>query len=89
MRGANLIYANMRGANLRGADGNNEQVKSLQLGKYITTILVNVRITIGCQNHTILEWENFTDKEISEMDDGALDWWKKWKEVILEVAKGE
>ena len=94
LRYANLKYANLRDANLSGADlsgaiGNNKEVKSLQLGKYNTTILVGIKIQIGCQNHTIPEWENFTDVEISKMDDGALEWWKEWKEVILKVAKGE
>ena len=89
LRDADLSGANLSGANLRGAIGNNKEVKSLQLGKYDITILVDVRIHIGCQNHTILGWENFTDEEISEMDSGALEWWKQWKEVILKVAKGE
>jgi uncharacterized protein YjbI with pentapeptide repeats len=97
LRDADLKYANLRdadlrdadlsGANLSGAIGNNKEVKSLQLEKYDITILVDVRIHIGCQNHTVEQWENFTDEEISEMDDGALEWWKEWKEVILKVAK--
>jgi len=87
--GANLRYADFSGANLENAIGNNKEMKSLQLGKYNTTILVGIKIQIGCQNHTIPEWENFTDVEISKMDDGALEWWKEWKEVILKVAKGE
>ena len=102
LRGANLEGANLRGADLRdaklrgadlsdadlrGATGNNKEVKLLQLGKYYTTILVGEKIYIGCQCHTVEQWENFTDEEISDMDDGALDWWKEWKEVILKVAK--
>jgi len=97
LRYANLRYANLEGANLEGANlsytdlgyatGNNQEVKSLQLGKYYITILVGIKIHIGCQNHTVEQWENFTDEEISKMDDGALDWWKEWKEVILKVAK--
>ena len=89
LRGADLRYADFSGANLENAIGNNKEMKSLQLGKYNTTILVGIKIQIGCQNHTIPEWENFTDVEISKMDDGALEWWKEWKEVILKVAKGE
>ncbi len=57
-------------------------MKSLQLGTYSITILVSIKIHIGCQNHTIEQWENFTDKEIARMDTGALEWWKEWKEVI-------
>jgi hypothetical protein len=97
LRYANLRYANLEGANLEGANlsytdlgyatGNNQEVKSLQLGKYYITILVGIKIHIGCQCHTVEQWEKFTDEEISKMDDGALDWWKEWKEVILKVAK--
>ena len=97
LRGADLSYANLRGTDLSNADligaylgnatGNNKEVKSLQLGKYLTTILVGIKIHIGCQCHTVQQWENFTDKEISTMDDGPLEWWKEWKEVILKVAK--
>jgi hypothetical protein len=89
LRDANLSGANLSGADLAGAIGNNKEVKSLQLGKYYITILVGIKIHIGCQDRTVEEWENFTDKEISEMDTGALEWWKEWKEVILKVAKGE
>lgn len=97
LRGANLYNTNLRYATLRGATliyanlgnatGNNQEVKSLQLGKYYITILVGIKIHIGCQNHTVEQWENFTDEEISKMDDAALEWWKEWKEVILKVAK--
>lgn len=96
LRGANLSYANLIGANLRGANisdsnligstGNNAEVKTLQLGRYITTI-TKTTIFIGCKTHTIEEWENFTDDEISKMDDGALEWWTKWKPFIMEVAR--
>ena len=87
LRGANLRGADLRGANLGNATGNNQEVKSLQLGKYYITILVGIKIHIGCQNHTIEQWEKFTDEEISDMDDGALEWWREWKEVILKIAK--
>ncbi len=87
LRNAYLRNANFQGADLRGAIGNNKEVKSLQLGTYYITILVGIKIHIGCQAHTIEQWENFTDEEISKMDDGALEWWKQWKEVILKVAK--
>jgi len=91
---ANLEEANLRGANLiranlRGVVGNNKEVKTLHLGKYHTTILVGVKVHIGCREHSIEEWENFTDEEIENMDDGALEWWKDWKEIIMKIGKGE
>ena len=88
LRDANLIGANLIDSDLRDAIGNSKQVKSLQLGKYNITILVGIKIHIGCQTHTVEQWEKFTDEEISDMDDGALEWWREWKEFILKVAKG-
>jgi hypothetical protein len=83
----NLYNVNFEGVNLSRAIGNNREVKSLQLGEYLVTILVGVKIHIGCKEYSIEEWENFTDEEIEKMDDEALKWWKKWKEIILKIAK--
>jgi len=96
---ANLYDANLEGANLTNANleyvclnrtiGNNKEIKSLQLGKYVVIILVGIRICIGCEEYSIEEWENFTDEEINKMDKGALKWWKDWKETIMKIAKGK
>ena len=41
-------------------------------------------MAIGCQQHTIEEWRNFSDSEILEMDGRkALKFWKAWKDVIF------
>jgi len=93
-KGSNLAGATLKGAifdnvNLSYAHGNSYEVKTLHLGTYVVTILVGVKVYIGCKEHTIEEWENFTDKEIKNMDYGALGWWRQWKKVILKVAKGE
>ena len=92
LRGANLIGADLIGADLRDADlrdatGNNKEIKTLQLGKYFVNVIAGIQVHISCQCHTVEQWEKFTDKEIEVMDDGALEWWKEWKEVILKVAK--
>jgi len=50
--------------------------------------ITNCNIAIGCELHTTEEWTNFTDKEISNMSDGALDWWNEWRGFVLSVAKG-
>ncbi len=82
--GANLIDANLSGANLRGATGNNREIFTLQTGKYIVNFVKSTDVIhIGCQNHTLQEWENFTDDEIQEMDDGALKFWSVWKPTIF------
>lgn len=82
MRLANMSYANMRGADMRGAVGNMEEVKSMQLEKYMIVFTSDI-LCIGCQQHTIEEWFGFTDDYISQMDIGALEWWNKWKDFIF------
>ena len=91
LRGADLSDADLRGANLRGADlrgatGNNKEMKTLQLGTYIVT-MYKERIQIGCQSHTITEWESFDDNTISNMDTKALEWWRENKDIVLTLAK--
>ena len=88
---ANLSSADLRGADLssadlRGAIGNNKEMKTLQLGTYIVTIYKEI-IQIGCQNHSISEWENFDDNYIKRMDVNALEWWRENKDIVLTLAK--
>ena len=45
-------------------------------------------LCIGCEQHTIAEWEKFTDRQILELEGKkALSFWKKWKEFIFEAIK--
>jgi len=87
LRGADLSGANLSGANLSGARlfnciGNMGQVKSAQFDQWCLT-WTHDTLQIGCQNHPIEDWKNFTDEQISKMDSGALKWWKKYKEIIF------
>jgi len=79
---ADLSSANLRSANLSSAVGNMREVKSLQCEKYLI-VFTKERLFIGCESHTIKEWERFSDDEISKMDSDALEWWVKWKEFIF------
>ena len=81
LRHANLLGADLRDANLRDAD-----LIVLQMDLWTAYITTN-NIRIGCQSHTLIEWENFTDEEISEMHPGALEYWNKNKEVIIALCK--
>ena len=50
------------------------------------------RIQIGCQLHTVEEWQGFTDAEICNMASGALEFWRLHKPIIMQLAqtrKGE
>ena len=89
LRGANLSAADLSDANLRGADlwgvfGNMRHIKSLQTEKYTITYTATI-LQIGCKRFTIDEWKNFDDKTISQMDSGALEWWTKWKLIIMQI----
>ena len=81
LRGANLRGAHLRGANLSGAD-----LIVLQMDLWTSYITTN-HIRIGCQSHTLSEWENFTDEEISSMHTDALEYWNRNKEVIIALCK--
>jgi len=90
LRGANLSNANLSGADLRGADligaiGNMAEIKSIQLDTYKICYTCD-RLIIGCQSHSIKEWVDFSDEEISSMDGKkALEFWGKYKKVIFDI----
>ena len=44
-------------------------------------------IQIGCQHHSVDEWRAFDDRVIARMDSGALEFWKKYKLVVLGLAE--
>jgi len=57
------------------------------LNTEIWTITFGNKIQIGCKRYSIEQWTNFTDEEIAMMDIRALNWWKKWKDIVLSIAK--
>ena len=77
---ANLRGANLRGANLRGAKDAPLIITSLRWPVYIGGTGM---MRIGCQNHSVESWKNFTDEEIKRMDSDALDFWNKYKTMLL------
>jgi uncharacterized protein YjbI with pentapeptide repeats len=90
LMGTNLSYANLRNADLSNANlwntiGNRREIKTIQTETYNINYTKNI-IQIGCENHTIKDWFNFSDKEIIEMDGKqALVWWRKWKPILQEI----
>ena len=83
--GADLWSANLRGADLRGAN----LVGAKNAPMIITGLLWAVYIDgtgmmrIGCQNHSVEDWKNFTDEKISAMDSNALTFWNQYKSMLL------
>ena len=84
LRSANLRYADLSYADLSYATGEMTYIKSLQCEKYHISY-THSKLNIGCQSHTVKEWQEFSDDVISEMDNGALEWWTKWKPVIMNI----
>ena len=86
LSGAILSGANLSGADLRYCTGNNMEVKSLQLGTYLISYTSD-KINIGCQTHTLERWKSFSNEEISKFDSDALVWWKKYKDIIINIVE--
>ena len=86
---ANLKGANLEEASLYEATGNNKEIKTYELGGYTVNYTSKV-IQIGCKNHTIEEWFQFSDEEIDKMslmDDDALKWWNEYKNDLKIILK--
>ena len=84
LRDADLTNANLTRANLLGVVGNMCEIKSLQLQGWPATYTAEI-LQIGCQRHLIKDWWGFSDEKISNMDALALEWWRKWKEILRQI----
>ena len=88
LRFVNLRYADLSYADLSSADlrllqsANGKELACMNAGKY-QVVLSKERIAIGCKLFTVGEWKEFNDATISMMDDGALEWWRKWKDLVF------
>jgi hypothetical protein len=82
LQGANLQDTNLQDADLRGALGDGKRIKTI-IDQYKIVIMLEYGImAIGCKQHSIDEWMNFSDEEIDRMHVDALHWWKVWKPRI-------
>ena len=93
--GANLIDANLRGADFSGAnliDANLEGEVLTKAPVWVLNLKWPVLITeeymrIGCQRYIIDEWKNFNDDQIKVMASEALEFWHKWKAPLLAICE--
>ena len=97
LSGADLSGADLRGADLRGADLSGADLRGANLTRvdltganlivitwtYWTVYITTGHIRIGCRSYTLEEWKKFSEEEISEMHEGALNFWKENKELII------
>jgi hypothetical protein len=88
--GANLGDTNLCGANLCDtsllASGNMKELRTMQIDTYKIGFTLDT-LQIGCRRHKIEEWKSFSDEEIAEMDDGALEWWNKFRPIIFNIVE--
>jgi len=84
---ANLDGANLREANLYGAKIDGEVVSKnpihITCGLRYTALITDNYMRLGCKRYTHAEWSEFSDSQIAQMDDDALEFWKQWKEPLL------
>ena len=91
LRGANLIGADLIGANLIGADLSGANLDDEKLTKSPLSVaglryrclITDGYMRLGCKRFTHDEWAAFSDEQIAEMDDDALDFWKQWEDPLI------
>jgi hypothetical protein len=81
---ANLVGAKLSGSNVRYASSDVKRVKSICVDTWAVVYTKDV-MAIGCEQHSIAEWWEFTDSEIDAMHNKALEWWKKWKPILQQI----
>ena len=93
LRGANLAGADLRGANLAGADLRGAEIRMANLeGMQFTGMEYQLnfwknQIQIGCKIHLREEWENFSKREILEMDGSyGLQWWNTNRDFVFQIS---
>ena len=84
LSGADLSGADLSGANLYGVISDYKILKNISVLKWNIIILDNL-VKVGCQEHSYEKWLSFSDKEIAEMGQGALEFYKN---TLLGLLRG-
>ena len=96
LRGANLREVDLYGANLREADLREAIIDGeivsknpihITYGLKYAALITDGYMRLGCKRYKHSEWAEFSDEQISEMDDGALEFWNQWKKPILAMCE--
>ena len=84
-----LINCNFEGSNLmridlEGCNGDGEYIRNIDNPFTDWNIVYTIdQLSIGCQQHAIEDWENFSDSEIDDMDISALYFWEYSRDSIF------
>jgi hypothetical protein len=82
LRGADLRYANLKNAKISNCIGDGRRIKNI-IGLEWNISFTKDQLAIGYEQHSIEEWESFSDKRIAEMHSEALEFWGNYKNFIL------
>ena len=93
LRGSNLSCIDLRGSNLSGSNlsGSNIEGEKITInplsiaGLRYWCLITDGFMRLGCKRFTHKEWADFNDKQISEMDSHALEFWTQWKEPLISM----
>jgi uncharacterized protein YjbI with pentapeptide repeats len=88
LQDTNLKDTNLKDTNLRWVVGDGKRIKTID-DRYRIVIMPEYDVmAIGCEQHSIAKWMNFSDEEIDKMHTDALQWWKAWKPRIQQLIAG-
>lgn len=69
--------------------GNIERPVIVVSGLRWTVTIMPEHMRIGCQVHSIDRWDSFSEHDIDMMDEDALSFWKKYKSVLMSLARSQ
>jgi uncharacterized protein YjbI with pentapeptide repeats len=79
--GAKLDGVSLEGASLCNCIGDGTVIRTLYIAPWRINVYNDI-MAIGCEQHTIEQWYNFTDIQIDIMNKNALQWWYTNKDTI-------
>ncbi len=103
LRYADLRYANLTSANLTSADLTSADLTYAKWPRDAAVLNAPIQISglqwpvlifgshmlVGCETHSLREWEDFGDEIIGHMDSNALEFWRTNKSRLLAFRDAE
>ena len=81
------VYGNAQVSGDAWVSGNAQVSPVNVIGLRWPITITDTHIIIGCEYHSISEWNNFKDARIKLMSSEALAWWNSNKDWIIKLAK--